>query len=700
MRNLTSKWLFLSLMILCATNSFAQSSFRYQAVARDSSGLAIANQLIGVQVSIILDDVSNSAIYEEMHQPTSNSFGVINLNIGDGIPLTGDFAHIDWSTDAFVKVELDITGGTNYTIESTSEILSVPRALYAENAKYLDGNQYGLLVTNFGAKGDGNTDDTDAFQAALDSANILGAKVFVPKGIYKITETLLLQDGVSLIGEGQGSEPLQTPYNGSLIRYEGDGYALQVSGHNVNLKDIVIRDHGGSQSDGGVQVLADGRLLEGINFFDVLISGFVDGTGLDLEAKNSGGIAYATFYHVRIRHGKVGIHLSQGNNGSFVNSNSWYQCQISGGGFDYGLLIDGGNNNVFHGLVIEPPSTTTGHLVVNAGKIFGYEIRIEGNSQSQSIPLIYFARQTRNSIITGVYAGGLTLDKGNNLVDMLSGKAIHYKNSSFNKFRNANFYTPNGTIVEGWVISGNGVGVQVTNPELSDVHNVMQIIVPAGVTAILEPEVFARPKIKDLPLYDQANFGFHVKADKSNMVYTATNALRGWTSSNPHTGSNEWEFVSMNAEVNRNQPSRFTLQINNTSGSSMTVYVTTPTLNFGNQLPTLDEAPLFTSGGVLMGQLTHSVATTQTPNNGYLTLPLTANYFEITNVKNIHRINHLTKDRVPKGTIITLLFNNAGISVTNSGYLNLKGGFTSVVNASITLMSNGNGTWREVDRNN
>jgi hypothetical protein len=696
----TYKWLFVSLVLLCTVNSYAQNSFRYQAVARDSFGDGIANQLIGVQISIILDDIANSPIYQEMHQPTSNDYGVLNLNVGDGVPLVGDFASIDWSQTAFIKVELDVTGGTNYTIESTSEILSVPRALYAENAKYLDGNQFGLLVTNFGAKSDGNTDDTGAFQAALDSANIVGAKVFVPKGIYRITQTLLLEDGVSLIGEGQGSDPLQTPYNGSLLRYEGDGYALQVSGHNVNVRDLVVRDNGGSQSDGGVQVLADGRLLEGVNFFDVLLSGFVDGTGIDLRAINSGGIAYATFNHVRVRHGKIGIHLSQDNSGSFVNSNGWYQCQISGGGFDYGLLVDGGNNNVFQGLIIEPPTTNNGHLVVNDGKILGYEIRIEGNNQSQTVPLIYFDRKTRNSIITGVYAGGLTLDKGNNLVDMLSGKAIHYKNSSFNKFRNANFFTSDGTVIKDWVITGNAVGVQVTDPELSEVHNILKLTVPAGVTAILEPEVFARPEVKDLPLYDQVNFGFHVKTDKSNMVYTATNALKGWTSSTPHTGSSDWEFVSMNAEVNRSQPSRFTLQINNTSGSTMTVYITTPTLNFGNQLPTLDEAPLFTSGGVLMGQLTHAVATIITPNNGYLALPLTANYFEITNSTNIHRINHLTKDRVPKGTIITLLFNNAGISVTNSGYLNLKGGFTSVINGSLTLMSNGNGTWREVDRNN
>ncbi|NJN78551.1 MAG: hypothetical protein HC803_09700 [Saprospiraceae bacterium] len=94
------------------------------------------------------------------------------------------------------------------------------------------------------------------------------------------------------------------------------------------------------------------------------------------------------------------------------------------------------------------------------------------------------------------------------------------------------------------------------------------------------------------------------------------------------------------------------------------------------------------------------MATVTTPSNGFLTLPRSANYFEITNNVTITRINHLTADRVPKGTVVTLLFNVSGTNVSNSGYLLLKGGFTSVTNSSLTLISNGNGTWREVDRNN
>jgi hypothetical protein len=41
---------------------------------------------------------------------------------------------------------------------------------------------------------------------------------------------------------------------------------------------------------------------------DVLIYQFMDGTSITLEAENSGGIAYATFENIRIRHAKIGIH--------------------------------------------------------------------------------------------------------------------------------------------------------------------------------------------------------------------------------------------------------------------------------------------------------------------------------------------------------------------------------------------------------
>jgi len=676
----------------------AQDSFKYQAIVRDNQGNVITEQLVGVQVSIIQLDESMPPVYEEIHSTISSNYGVINLNIGDGIPSLGDFGTINWSLKSFIKIEVDVEGGTNYSFTSTTEILSVPKALYAEKSGSA-ASKMGLYVTDFGAKGDGIIDDTEAFKTALDSAFVLGAKVFVPNGIYRITETLFIKDGVTLIGEGTGSQPLETPYNGSLIWYDGEEWAFKMIGHNSKIKELVIRDKSNEQAKGGILVEADDRLVEGVHLSEVLISGFTNGTGLELSAINQGGIAYASFNDVRIRHAKIGIHIAE-EEGSFVNSNTWNHCQVSGGAFDYGMLVDGGNNNIFVGLIIEPPTSEKGHLMVNFGEIFGTEIRIEGNSQKREMPLISFAEGTKNSILTGIYAGGLTLDKGNNFINMKSGKAIHYKNSSFNKFENPTFFSPDNETVLDWDITGDGVQIEILEPELSKSNNILKLTVPAGIIANIEPSALARPAVKNLPLYDQVNFGFYMKTDNPLVAYTCTNAPQGWTNSNPHSGDNDWEFVGMNAAVNRSTAAIFRAQINNTTGGELVVYLSMPVLTFGNQLPVLEETPLFTSGGKLTGMLTHAMRSSNTDSSGFLTLPLNANYFEIKDTYNIHRINHLVKDRIPRGTVITLLFNHAGVGVTNTRYLNLKSSFNSVENGSLTLISNGNGTWREVNRNN
>lgn len=688
-----------AIFILHPLSSNAQHSFRYQAVVRNNDGTVLADQDVDVEIAILQPTENAPPVYQETHLTSSNEYGVIHLDVGRGDSLLGNFSEMDWSKESFLKIEMDIVGQNNGPLQSTSLIQAVPKAIYAEQAGQIASSKFGLYVTDFGAVGDGQTDDTDAFVAALDSAAIRGSKVFVPQGIYKTTGTIEIKDGVSLIGEGMGSDPLQTPYNGSLIRYEGDSVAVKITGHSSQLKDLVIRDNSGGQASGGIVLEADGRLLENVYFFGVLVSGFVHGTGLELRAQNAGGIAYSTFDNLRIRHGKIGIYLQQDET-SFINSNSWNHAQISGGGFEYGLFVDGGNNNVLTGLVIEPPSSTHAHLYVRQGEISGVEIRIEGTAQPESIPLILFDRDTKNSTLTGVYAGGLTLDKGNNFINMKSGKAIHYRNSSFNCFQNATFFSPDSISLTNWDITGHQVTYDILPPELLNTHNVLQVRVPAGSTAHVEPSALARPQVGDLPLYDQVNFGYYVKTDQPGIAYAYTNAVLGWTRSTAHSGQGEWEFVGMNAEVDRTTSSRFVLQINNTSGAEAIVYISIPTLSFGNQLPVLEERPIFSSGGQLTGLLSYALASVATPADSYLVLPLKANYFEITNGQTIRRINHLTANRFPKGSAVTLLFNIGNVEVTNGPYLQLKSTYYSVINGSLSLISNGDGTWREVGRNN
>ncbi len=689
----------LLLFLLSSNILLAQSAFNYQGVVRDSAGEVLSNQDLGIQVSIIPRRANNNASYVETHQVTSNDYGVFQINVGAGQASTGTFADIDWSQRNFLQVEIDLDGGSNYTLSSTSEILSTPRALYAERAASSPGSDWGLYVTEFGALGDGTTDDTNAFRRALDSAAVTGQQVLVPAGVYRLTKHLILKDGVSLVGEGPGSEPLQTPFNGSLLHYEGSGFAIRILGHNAQVNNLVLRDNSGGTATGAIVIRANARLVEGVQVRNVLVSGFLNGPGLRLVSKNAGGVAYAAFSNLRVRNGKVGFHILEDST-SFTNSNTWNSCQISGGGFLYGILVDGGNNNTFNQVVIEPPTTDAGHLVVNDGEIVGSEIRIEGVNQAVGIPLIKFHPNTLNSVLTGTYAGGLTLDQGNNFINLKSGKAIQYRNSSTNQFSNPNFYSPSEAGVSNWQFSGDGVSVAVMPPELLADHNVLRITVPPGGTADIEPTSNAIPAILDLPLFDQANFGIHAKVDHPDVFFALTNAPAGVTISEAHSGSGNWEFVGMNALVNRDAVSRFAFEITNTTGAELTIYLSTPTLAFGNQLPTLDAPPISTSGGQLNGLLVEAYGTGSTPATGFLILPRNANYFEIIGTNTITRVNDLLADRFPRGSVITLLFNEAGVNITSSAFLNLTAGFTSIANSSMTLISNGDGTWREVNRNN
>jgi hypothetical protein len=109
----------------------------YQAVVRDANNNLIVNQAIGVQISILKNSPYGAEVYKEKFgtNPTTNANGLLTLQIGTGTVLTGVFADITWSSGAyFIKAEIDPAGGTNYTITSTTQLLSVPYALYAKTA--------------------------------------------------------------------------------------------------------------------------------------------------------------------------------------------------------------------------------------------------------------------------------------------------------------------------------------------------------------------------------------------------------------------------------------------------------------------------------------------------------------------------------------------------------------------------------------
>ena len=142
--------LFTATLLLSITVAFAQApnKLNYQGVARTNSGDPIANQNISLRISILDGAVEE---YVETHIVNTNDFGLYNVKIGDGVPTVGTMNAIDWSaTNKNIKVEIDPAGGTTYTDLGTTELASVPYALYANNLDQMGANADQVL------KWDGN----------------------------------------------------------------------------------------------------------------------------------------------------------------------------------------------------------------------------------------------------------------------------------------------------------------------------------------------------------------------------------------------------------------------------------------------------------------------------------------------------------------------------------------------------------------
>jgi hypothetical protein len=127
--------------LLIAVSIFGQSpeKISYQAVVRDATNATVANQVVGMQISILQDGTlenPGSAVYVETQTPTTNANGLLSIYIGAGSAVTGTFSGIAWSNvPHYIKIEIDPSGNnTNYTITGTTQLVSVPFALYAKTA--------------------------------------------------------------------------------------------------------------------------------------------------------------------------------------------------------------------------------------------------------------------------------------------------------------------------------------------------------------------------------------------------------------------------------------------------------------------------------------------------------------------------------------------------------------------------------------
>ena len=136
MRNVFLAMAFFASILANAQN--VPLSVNYQSVVRSQSGTVLPNQQVSIRFSIIRDSILGNIMYQEQHTVVSNDFGLVNLKLGEGVPLLSQFRLIDWSLKSIlVKIELSI-GGSPFTTMGEEGFSSVPYSIYSNRSSYTD----------------------------------------------------------------------------------------------------------------------------------------------------------------------------------------------------------------------------------------------------------------------------------------------------------------------------------------------------------------------------------------------------------------------------------------------------------------------------------------------------------------------------------------------------------------------------------
>jgi hypothetical protein len=196
----------LAMFCLQWINMVAQvpQAFKYQAVARNAAGVILVNQTVSFRVSIIQGTVTGAIVYTETHKKNTNSFGLVDLEIGKGTPVSGVFSNINWGNDAYyVNIEMDPSGGSAYQFLGASQLLSVPYALDAKKVEIGD---------NWGTQGV-TTDETLSGNGTLTSPLKISQQAASVGQVLKWSGTIW-RPGADLFGGSLWTQ------NGSDIYYD------------------------------------------------------------------------------------------------------------------------------------------------------------------------------------------------------------------------------------------------------------------------------------------------------------------------------------------------------------------------------------------------------------------------------------------------------------------------------------------------
>lgn len=140
--------LFTAILMSLAMLAQTPQGINYQTVIRDGDGNILAETDISLQMTIRSGAPDGEVVYQETHDATTNAFGLVNLVIGYGVPMSNAFSDINWGDgEKYLETAIDLVSGGNYTVLGVTQFLSVPYSFYSQKAEtFTDGETVGEML--------------------------------------------------------------------------------------------------------------------------------------------------------------------------------------------------------------------------------------------------------------------------------------------------------------------------------------------------------------------------------------------------------------------------------------------------------------------------------------------------------------------------------------------------------------------------
>ena len=252
-------------------------------------------------------------------------------------------------SSTYTSAEASASGAANAAAAQTAQAAAESardQAINATSSK-VDKDSLVINVKDYGATGDGTTDDTTAIQNAVTKAKSVARVLYFPKGTYLFSSTIT---GYGLIaGDGRGI---------TTLKYTGTSTAIQLAAtvgtrsYNGRLEGFTLTVPSGSTATVGIDMESHSNAY----ITNVAVSGFTT-TGFWLRSTVvSGGCVYNTFVNVEATVCGTGFLID----GIQSNENRFFGCRTNLN-TTFGWHITGGNHNQIIGCSTE--SGNTGVLI-------------------------------------------------------------------------------------------------------------------------------------------------------------------------------------------------------------------------------------------------------------------------------------------------------------------------------------------------